>query len=278
MMIPELETIDIEIRLLLEGIYLRYGADFREYSPASVRRRILLGMQRNGLTSVSELQSRVLGNPEEYDSLLQYLTVPTSEMFRDPTYYRALRENVIPLLRTYPSLKVWIAGCSTGEELYSMAILFREEGILNKTVIYATDINPRSLDRAKTGIFPLELAAKYTENYLKAGGRRSFSEYYQAGYGSVIFDSSLRNNVVFADHSLATDSVFAEVQFISCRNVLIYFNRKLQDRAFRLFSDSLSFRGFLGIGSKETLRFSPLVSEFEEFSRSERIYRKRRET
>jgi chemotaxis protein methyltransferase CheR len=277
MMTIELETIDIEIRLLLEGIYLRYGADFRDYSPASIRRRITLAMERGKIQSVSRLQDLVLSSPGEFDSLLQYLTVPTSEMFRDPNYYRALRENVMPLLRTYPSLKIWIAGCSTGEELYSMAILLREEGLLDKTIIYATDINPQSLEIAKAGIFPLDLTAKYTENYLESGGRRAFSEYYQSGYGSVIFDSTLRANVVFADHSLATDSVFAEIQFISCRNVLIYFNRKLQDRVFRLFAESLSFRGFLGLGSKETLRFSNQNGEFDEFVAPERIYRKKRE-
>ncbi|MBS1960694.1 MAG: protein-glutamate O-methyltransferase CheR [Bdellovibrionales bacterium] len=272
----ELETIDIEIRLLLEGIFIRYGADFRDYSPASVRRRVVLAMEKGGIPSVSQLQERVLARPEAFDSLLQFLLVPTSEMFRDPSYFRTIRETVVPLLKTYPSLKIWVAGCSNGEELYSLAILLREEGLLEKTILYATDINPKALERAKNGIYPIDLAPKFTDNYQKAGGRAAFSDYYRAGYGSIILDASLRTNVVFADHSLATDNVFAEIQFISCRNVLIYFNRKLQDRSFRLFADSLGFRGFLGIGSKETLRFSNVYPEFEEFAAVERIYRKRR--
>jgi chemotaxis protein methyltransferase CheR len=272
----EADETDREIRVLIDGIFSHYGADFRDYSPASVRRRVTLAVQQLGYAGVNPLREQILANATDYSRLLEFLTVPTSEMFRDPAYFKAIRENVVPLLRTYPSLKIWIAGCSRGEEIYSLAILLREEGLLDKTIIYATDINPQSLERAKAGIFPLDLAAKYTENYQKAGGLRAFSDYYQAGYGSIIFDASLRANVVFADHSLATDSVFAEVQFISCRNVLIYFNRKLQDRAFGLFSDSLSFRGFLGLGSKETLRFSPHYTEFDEFARLDRIYRKRR--
>lgn len=272
----ETDVTNHEIHLLLEDIYLRYGADFREYSPTSVRRRVTLAVTQLGYAGIPELRNQILADAKNYTQLLDFLTVPTSEMFRDPSYFRALRENVVPLLRTYPSIKIWVAGCSRGEELYSLAILLREEGILEKTVIYATDINPLSLERAKSGIFPLDLASKYTENYQKSGGKSAFSDYYQAGYGSIIFDASLRANVVFADHSLATDRVFAEVQFVSCRNVLIYFKRSLQDRAFRLFTESLSSRGFLGLGSKETLRFSPLYEEFEEFVREDRIYRKRR--
>ncbi len=272
----ELETIDIEISLLLEGIYLRYGSDFRNYTPASVRRRVTLALQRMDLPSVSRLQERVLTDPLAYDALIQYLTVPTSEMFRDPGYFLAIREKVVPFLLTYPSLKLWIPGCSTGEELYSLAILLREEGLLDRTLIYCTDINPLSLRAAEEGIYSVENVRRYTVNYQRAGGKGAFSDYYRSGYGSAIFDSTLRNNVVFSDHSLATDSVFAEVQMISCRNVLIYFNRALQDRAFGLFSDCLSHRGFLGLGSKETLRFSSHHDDFEEFVSQEKIYRKRR--
>jgi len=255
----ETDVTNHEIHLLLEDIYLRYGADFREYSPTSVRRRVTLAVTQLGYAGIPELRNQILADAKNYTQLLDFLTVPTSEMFRDPSYFRALRENVVPLLRTYPSIKIWVAGCSRGEELYSLAILLREEGILEKTVIYATDINPLSLERAKSGIFPLDLASKYTENYQKSGGKSAFSDYYQAGYGSIIFDASLRANVVFADHSLATDSVFT--------GSLVYLAAAVL---------AVPIARFLGLGSKETLRFSPLYEEFEEFVREDRIYRKRR--
>ncbi|MNP26087.1 Chemotaxis protein methyltransferase [compost metagenome] len=206
--------------------------------------------------------------------LLQYLTIPVSEMFRDPEHFLAIRRDVVPLLKTYPSIKVWIAGCSTGEEVYSMAILLREEGLLERTIIYATDINPRSLEKARQGIYPMENVRGFTANYQKAGGLCSFADYYTAAYGNAMFDSSLRENVTFADHSLATDSVFSETQLISCRNVLIYFNKKLQERALGLFHESLCRRGFLVLGSKETLDFSAYSAQFTTLARQERIYRK----
>jgi chemotaxis protein methyltransferase CheR len=198
-----------------------------------------------------------------------------SEMFRDPGYYRALREQVMPVLRTYPSIKVWIAGCSTGEEVYSMAILLREEGLLEKSIVYATDINPQSLDKARQGIFALESLKNYTANYQRSGGLRSLSDYYTAAYDGARFEHSLRDKITFADHSLATDSVFAETHLISCRNVLIYFNKRLQDRALGLFKESLCRRGFLGLGSKESLDFSSHAKGFEDVVRTERIFRKR---
>jgi chemotaxis protein methyltransferase CheR len=207
--------------------------------------------------------------------LLQYLTVPVSEMFRDPPYFLALRRQVVPVLRTYPSLKVWVAGCSTGEEPYSLAILLLEEGLLDRTILYATDINHASLEKARQGIFPLDAMQAFTRNYQRAGGTRSFSDYYTAAYGGALFDKRLRDSITFADHSLATDAVFSETQLVSCRNVLIYFNRTLQDRALGLFHDSLSHRGFLGLGSKETLEFSGYADRFEVVSRPERLYRKR---
>ena len=206
--------------------------------------------------------------------LLQYLTIPVSEMFRDPEHFLAIRQEVVPVLKTYPSLKIWIAGCSTGEEVYSMAILLREEGLLDRTIIYATDINPRSLDKAKQGIFSMESIRGYTSNYQKAGGQRSFADYYTAAYDHAIFDKSLCENVTFADHSLATDSVFSETNLISCRNVLIYFNKNLQNRAFGLFHESLCHRGFLMLGSKETLDFSDYSKAFAPVFKQERIYRK----
>ena len=265
---------DIELRLLIEAVYLRYGHDFRDYALASLRRRVLQARDRMGAASISALQERVLHDPQQFAQLLQYLTVPVSEMFRDPAYFLAIRRQVVPVLRTYASLKVWVAGCSTGEEAYSMAILLGEEGLLQRTILYATDINHASLDKARQGIFALEGMQGYTRNYQRAGGARSFSDYYTAAYGGALMDKSLRDAITFADHSLATDAVFSETQFISCRNVLIYFNRRLQDRALGLFAESLSHRGFLGLGSKETLDFSAYAHRFEAVSRPERLYQR----
>src|SRR5690606_3199570 len=216
-------NVEIELKLLIEAIYLKYSYDFRDYSGASLKRRVLLALKQLQCESISALQRKVLYDPQAFMDLLQYLTIPVSEMFRDPGYFRALREQVVPVLRTYPSLKIWIAGCSTGEEVYSMAILLKEEGLLERSIIYATDINPRSLAQARQGIFPINHLRKYTENYQQAGGTGSFADYYTAAYDSAIMDKALRDKVTFADHSLATDSVFSETQLISCRNVLIYF-------------------------------------------------------
>jgi chemotaxis protein methyltransferase CheR len=265
---------DIEIRLLVEAVFLRYGHDFRDYSPASLKRRVLQAQQKMGLSSVTALQERVLHDAGEFDLLLQYLTVPVSGMFRDPSYFLAVRQHVVPVLRTYPSIKIWVAGCSTGEEPYSLAILLQEEGLLERSILYATDINHASLDKARQGIFDLERMQAFTRDYQRAGGTRSFSDYYTAAYGKALFDRSLRENITFADHSLATDAVFSETQFVSCRNVLIYFNRRLQDRALGLFHDSLSHRGFLGLGTKETLDFSAFADRFEPVSRPDRLYRR----
>jgi chemotaxis protein methyltransferase CheR len=206
--------------------------------------------------------------------MLQYFTVQVSDMFRDPAYFRTVRERVVPILRTYPYVKLWVAGCSTGEEAWSYAILLREEGLLERALIYATDINPAALRTADAGIYSLDRIAGFSANYLAAGGTRSLSDYYTAAYGQAIFDKSLRAQMVFSDHSLATDTVFSEVELVSCRNVLIYFDRGLQARAIGLFHDALAPRGFLGIGSRETLRFSPHASAFEEFAPGPRIYRK----
>jgi chemotaxis protein methyltransferase CheR len=265
---------EIELRLLMEAIYLRYSYDFRDYTGASQKRRVTYALGQLGLASVAELQDRVLRDPAVFAQLLQFLTIPVSEMFRDPAYFLALRRQVLPVLETYPSIKIWIAGCSTGEEAWSMAILLREEGLLQRAQIYATDINPVSLEKARQGIFPLEAVRGYTTNYQRSGGRRSFSDYYTAAYDAARFDPSLCADVIFADHSLATDSVFAETQLVSCRNVLIYFNRTLQDRALGLFHESLCHRGFLGLGSKESIDFSAYAGRFGTLARDERIYRK----
>lgn len=268
------KTEDIELHLLLEAIYRRYTYDFRQYSMASIRRRMKQAKERFNCRSYSALQDLVLHQPNLLPELLSYLTVQVSEMFRDPSYYRALREKVLPHLRTYPSLKVWIAGCSSGEELYSMVILFREEGLEERTLFYATDINPEALARAEAGVYNLEQIPTFTENHRKSGGKSSLSDYYTADYGAAIFDKSLRKRVVFSDHSLVSDAVFGEMQFISCRNVLIYFDRGLQDRVIGLFRDSLAHRGFLGLGAKESIRFSRHSDAFDDFSRSERLYQK----
>lgn len=268
---------EIELRLLVEAIYLKYQYDFRGYAPASLKRRLALALEQFGCTTLSQLQDRVLREPETFTALLGYLTVQVSEMFRDPPYFRSLREKVVPLLGTYPSLKVWVAGCSTGEEVYSLAILLREEGLLERTLIYATDINGQALQRAEAGVYDVARLATFTENHQRSGGRGSLSEHYTAAYGHAVFDKALRRHIVFSDHSLATDSVFAEVQLVSCRNVLIYFDRELQDRALGLFRDALCRKGFLGIGAKESLRFSAHADAFEEFAAEDRIYRRKGE-
>jgi chemotaxis protein methyltransferase CheR len=269
---PEFE---IELELLIEAIYRLYHYDFRRYAAASLRRRLRSAMVHFACQTLSQLQDKVVHDPAMLPMLLDFLTIQVSEMFRDPAYFSALRAQVVPLLRTYPSLKVWVAGCSSGEEAYSLAILLREEGLLAKTLIYATDINPRSLQKGAAGIYEVERIAGFTANHHRSGAPVSLSEYYTAAYGRAVFDKSLKEHIVFSDHSLATDSVFAEVQLVSCRNVLIYFNRALQDRAFGLFEEALCRGGFLGIGSKESLRFSSSADSFTEFAREERIFQKR---
>ena len=270
----EAAEVEEQMRDLMQAIYLRYSYDFRDYAGASQRRRVLHALTRMRCPSIPALQIRLLNEPEVFTQLLQYLTIPVSEMFRDPAFFLALRQKVVPLLRTYPSIKVWIAGCSTGEEIYSLAILLKEEGLLDRSLIYATDINPRSLDKARQGIYGLASVKGHTVNYQKAGGTEAFSDYYTAAYDGVMFDKSLRENVIFADHSLATDSVFTETQLVLCRNVLIYFNRTLQDRALGLFHDSLCHRGFMGLGSKESIDFSAYLGRFDPMVKSERIFRK----
>lgn len=268
------EIRDIELKLLLEAIYLRYYYDFRGYSSTSLARRLDQAMTKLECRTISCLQEKILYEPEAFGELLSYLTVQVSEMFRDPSFFLALREKVVPYLRTYPSLRIWVAGCSAGEEVYSLAILLREEGLLERSLIYATDINPKALERAKAGIYPLDRVAESSAAYLAAGGHGSLVDYYTAGYGSAILDKTLRSNVVFSDHSLTTDGVFAEVQLVLCRNVLIYFDRPLQDRAFGLFRDSLCHKGFLGLGMRETVDFSAHASAFTNFVREDRIFQK----
>ncbi len=273
---------DLEVRLLLEAVFDRYHYDFRAYAMASLKRRLLQACDRLGVATLSGLQERLLHEPESFSVLLQYLTVQVSDMFRDPEFFLALRTQVLPILATYPSIKVWCAGCSTGEEAYSLAILLHEEGLLDRSIIYATDINAQALRDAAAGVYPLARLRGFTENHRRSGARTSLSDYYHATAGATadgpgeaaIFDQALRKRITFSDHSLATDHVFSEVHLITCRNVLIYFDHTLQARALRLFAEALVSRGFLGLGSKESLRFTPAAEFFSDFSMPERIYRK----
>ena len=273
MMIPD-PDFDIELKLLLEGVYLKYQHDFRNYSTASLRRRMQLAMDRFGCATLSQLQDKVLHDASVFGQMLRYFTVQVSEMFRDPSYFMTVRQNVVPVLHTYPSFKIWIAGCSSGEEVWSMAVLLEEEGLLDRSIIYATDINPEALKVAEAGIYDLDRIAQFSVNYLAAGGKSTLSDYYSADYGRAIFAKRLKEKVVFADHSLSTDSVFSETHFVSCRNVLIYFNNDLQNRAIGLFHNSLVRRGFLGLGAKESLRTTAYAKQFEELVQHERIYQR----
>ena len=269
---PELEQIEIE--LLLEGIYQHYGFDFRSYAYASIRRRLWKRIEAEGLSTISALQDRVLHDSDLMERLLLDLSINVTAMFRDPGFYRVFREQVIPTLRTYPFIRIWHAGCATGEEVYSMAILLEEEGLYERSRIYATDINEVVLQKAKSGIFPLDRMQEYTENYIAAGGKRSFSDYYIAKYDGALFHPSLTKNVVFSQHNLVTDRSFSEFNVILCRNVLIYFDKTLQARVLTLFYDSLAMFGVLALGSKESLRFSPYEECYEQINGPEKIYRK----
>jgi len=268
------ELEDIEIALLLEGMYRYYGFDFREYSPASLKRRILERMRAEKIETVSHYQDRVLHDAACMERLLLGLSVHVTSMFRDPDFYLTFRKKVVPMLKTYPTVRLWHAGCSTGEEVYSMAILLQEEGLYRKSLIYATDISHQVLREAKEGIFTLAAMQEYTSNYMKAGGKREFSDYYTAQYDNVIFHPSLKSNVVFAEHNLATDGSFNEFHVILCRNVMIYFNKTLQKRVHNLIYESLSNLGILGLGNKESMRFSPREEFYEELDSRDKLYRK----
>jgi chemotaxis protein methyltransferase CheR len=264
----------IELDCLLDAVYQRYGFDFREYAPASLRRRINRRVKLEGLSSISALQDRLLREPEVMHRLLLDLSINVTAMFRDPSFHLAFREQVVPLLRTYPFTRIWLAGCSTGEEVYSLAILLEEESLYDRCRIYATDINEEVLERARLGVFPLSKMQDYTRNYIGAGGKRSFSDYYVSAYDGAAFDRSLMRNVVFAQHNLASDRSFNEFHAIVCRNVMIYFERSLQERVFALFDDSLTRLGVLALGHKESLRTSAHRDRYEELDTAERLYRK----
>jgi chemotaxis protein methyltransferase CheR len=271
----EISVEDIEIRLLLEAIYQMYGYDFRSYSKASIRRRVMHRMTMSGFASIMEMTDKVLRDRPFFVTLLNDLTVNVTEMYRDPEFYRAFRDEVVPVLKTFPFIKIWHAGCSTGEEIYSMAILLEEECLYDRAMIYATDIDKNVLASAKKGIYSIEAVKQYGDNYRRAGGRHSLSDYFTARYDSVIMEQRLKRNIVFADHDLATDQVFGEMHVILCRNVLIYFDRALQARVIRLFSDSLDMGGYLCLGTKESLRFSGQEETFDVINKPLRIFRKR---
>jgi len=272
---PLKDTSEIEISLLLEAVHQQYGYDFRQYSRAHITRRIANRMTISGLKTITEIQAKALHDRAFAAQLLQDLSITVTEMFRDPDFYRSLRENVIPVLKTYPFIKLWHAGCSSGEEAYSMAIILKEEGLYDRTTIYATDFNQQALDRAKEGIFSNEQIKEYTLNYQKAGGKESFSNYYTSRYDRAIMNQSLKKNIVWANHNLVTDSVFAETHLVLCRNVLIYFNQELQNKVQRLFFDSLTNGGILCLGTKESLRFSDFADSYTELDKKQRIFKKK---
>jgi chemotaxis protein methyltransferase CheR len=268
----ELEALEIE--LLLEAVHRRYGFDFREYAPSSLRRRLWRRIRAEGLESVSGLQERVLHYPAVMEQLLLDLSINVTAMFRDPSFYVAFREKVVPMLRTHPFARIWVAGCSTGEEVYSLAILLEEEGLRERARIYGTDINQAVLEQARAGVFPLDRMRDYTRNYIKSGGKRAFSEYYVAAYDGAQFQRSLVDTVVFAQHNLVSDRSFNEFHVIVCRNVMIYFDRPLQDRVHRLFYESLAPFGVLALGHKESIHFSHHEGSYEELDALEKLYRK----
>jgi chemotaxis protein methyltransferase CheR len=264
----------IEIDCLLEAIYRRYGFDFREYAPASLRRRVARRMEIEGLTTISALQEKILRRSELMEALILDLSINVTAMFRDPSFYVTFRKKVVPLLHTYPFTRIWVAGCSTGEEVYSLAILLHEEALYERARIYATDINEAVLDRAREGVFPMAKMQEYTQNYIRAGGTHSFSDYYLSAYDGAAFDRALTRNVVFAQHNLASDRSFNEFHVIVCRNVMIYFDRALQGRVHELFYGSLARFGILALGHKESINFTPHASHYEELDAAERLYKK----
>ncbi|KWX77827.1 CheR family methyltransferase [Paenibacillus riograndensis] len=268
----ELEQIEIE--LLLSGVHRFYGYDFRNYALPSLKRRIWHHVHAENVPTISALQEKVLHDRACFERFVYSLSIPVTEMFRDPGLFLTFRQKVIPLLRTYPYIRIWHAGCSTGEEVYSMAILLHEEGLYDKARIYATDMNARSLQQAKEGVYEISKMRQYTKNYMEAGGTRAFSEYYTAKYNSVILQPYLRKNIIFAEHNLATDTSFNEFNVIFCRNVMIYFNDELRDHVHGLFHESLSRFGVLVLGSKESIHFTRYSDSYEPLDRVEKIYRK----
>lgn len=271
----ELDESDIEIELFIQAMYLRYGYDFRNYSRAHMKRRINHRLGKEGFGSISKMQHEVIRNPEFFSRIITDFSINVTEMFRDPDFFKYIRDEVIELLRSYPKINIWHAGCSSGQEVYSMAILLKEEGLLDRTTLYATDFNDKILDVAKEGIFPIEVIKEYTKNYIQSGGVQEFSDYYTAKYDSVIMKSELKKNIVFANHNLVTDSDFANMHMIICRNVLIYFDRKLQNRVLTMFTDSLQAGGILALGSKESLQYATDYGKYKVWNESFRVFQKK---
>jgi chemotaxis protein methyltransferase CheR len=272
--VPRQDLEKLEIELLLEAIHRQYGYDFREYAFASLRRRVHNMLRAEKLNSISGLQERLLHDPGAMSRFLYALTVNVTAMFRDPEFFLAFRSQVVPMLRTYPFLRIWHAGCSTGEEVYSMAILLEEEGLYDKCRIYATDIDEAMVKQAREGIFPQELVGEYSANYQAGGGKRSLQDYYASAYGHCMFRSSLRDNIIFSQHNLAMDGSFNEFHVILCRNVMIYFARPLQERVHNLLYDSLTSFGILGLGSKESVQFTPHEKSYEQLEPGVKLYRR----
>lgn len=264
----------VEIDLLLEGVYRHYGFDFRGYARGSIRRRLMRRMWGENVKSISALQERILHEPAAMERLLYDLSVNVTSMFRDPGFFSSLRKKVIPILRTYPFIRIWNAGCSTGEETYSLAIVLEEEGLYERSRIYATDINDSVLERARSGAFPLDRMRDYTENYIRSGGTRAFSEYYEARSSSAFFSEALGRNIVFAQHNLVSDRAFNDFHMIVCRNVLIYFDRELQARVHGLFYNSLVPFGVLALGAKESVKFNPFEERYSDLDANEKIFKK----
>ncbi|MBF0509568.1 MAG: protein-glutamate O-methyltransferase CheR [Deltaproteobacteria bacterium] len=265
---------DIEIDLLLEAVFLRYGYDFRHYARASVTRRVKSFLAKSGFKKVSEMIPQLLYDELFFEKLVQDMSITVTEMFRDAEFFKVLREKVIPHLKTYPFVKIWHAGCATGEEVYSLAIVLQEEGFYDRATIFATDFNQVALDKARQGVYRLDRMKDFTANYQRSGGSRSFSEYYHARYDSVIINQSLKRNITFAHHNLVTDTVFSEMHFVLCRNVLIYFDKALQDHVLKLFYESLIHGGTLALGSKESLKFSGVEKYFKDIDEKWKIFRK----
>ncbi|WP_036119477.1 MULTISPECIES: CheR family methyltransferase [Lysinibacillus] len=265
---------NLEIDLLLEAIYRLSGYDFRQYNRSSISRRIYNRMGINNIPTISRVLEKVIHDQEFLEQMLNDFSINVTEMFRNPSFFKAFREKVIPILREYPEIRIWHAGCATGEEVYSMAILLQEEGLIERSIIYATDMNEQVLEKAKKGAFPIHKMQAYTKNYMLAGGAHAFSEYYQTDYQYAYFHPTLLKNIIFAQHNLVTDHSFNEFHVVLCRNVLIYFSPKLQSQVHHLFYESLSDKGFLCLGDKETLRFEEIISKYREIVGYERIYQK----
>ncbi len=269
----EINIKDEEVELLLDDLLDNYGYDFTDYSKASLKRRINRLFQIDRFVSFAEFRYKVRGDKDYVKRFIEQITVNVTEMFRDPFFYKTIRDKVLPVLATHPFIRIWHAGCSTGEEVFSMAILLKEANLLQKSLLYATDINPDVIQKAKRGIFPLSQMKQYSENYILSGGKKEFSSYYTAHYNKAKFDGSLSEKMIYATHNLVSDRSFNEFQLISCRNVLIYFDKDLQDKVFTLFDESLEQLGFLALGSKETIKFSPIVSKYKQLGK-EKIWRK----